>query len=498
LITFGPYLPDQPDLNGGTTVALNVLPRTAGSYGPIGALASISDALSTRPYGANAFRASDGNVYTFCGDVQDLFKLTAATWGNVSKSSAAYTVASDDHWEFVKYGEVVIAVNGFTDAPQAYTMGTSTKFADLGGSPPSARHAAVINNFVVLANLSGAVNRLHWSALDDPTDWPTIGSADAAAKQSDRQDLPTGDAIQAITGAIGGSDGAVFCEKTIYRMQYDGPPHVFSILPIEEGRGALGQNSVVNVGPFAFYLGEDGFYRFTGSQSVNIGDQKVDKEFFSDFDTAYPHRVYGVADPINKIVAWAYPGSGNSAGRPNKIIWYNWAIDRWSLAEIDVEYFYSDLAIGSTLDELDTFGNLDTLPASLDSRIWTGGSLVLSAFDTTFKLSRFTGANMAATIETQETEAGSLLNLPNHRMMIDGIRPYVDTDTVSDVTVGLKYRESPGTSLTTDGPNAVDADGEAHFTRSTRYARAQVVIGSGATWTHAQGIDIDAQDDGVL
>jgi hypothetical protein len=420
----------------------------------------------------------------------------------VSKSTGAYSTATDDAWGFAKYGEIIIACNGPTDAVQAYTLGTSTDFADLGGSPPNARHVNIINNFVVLGNLTESgtnyPNRLRWSAIDAPADWPVIGSADAAAKQSDQQDLPTGGPVQAITGAIGGTDGAVFCLDTIYRMQYNGPPTVFSITPIEEGRGTPYPNSVVNVGPFAFYVGQDGFYRFTGAQSIPIGNEKVDKTFFADLDETYFYRVYGVADPINKIVAWAYPGSGNTASRPNKVIWYNWSLDRWSTAEIEMEFFFGDMTYGFTLDELDPFGDLDSLPASLDSRIWVGGALVLTGVGSDKKLARFTGANMAATIETQEAEGGSVLGAPHHRMLINGVRPYVDAGTVSDVTVSLKYRDNPGTTLSSDGPNIIDADGMAHFTRSTRFARAVVHIAAGATWTHAQGVDLDAQDDGVL
>jgi hypothetical protein len=502
MLTFGPYTPDQPELNGGTTVAQNVLPRTVSSYGPIKSLSPVTAALTNRAQGAGAFVDKAGGIHNFCGDSENIFKLNVTAWGEQSAVAAGYTTATDDTWNFIKFGEVIVAVNGFTDNPQAYTLNVSTDFAALAGSPPQAKHIAVIKDFVVLGNLdeAGTVysNRLRWSAINDVTDWPTIGSADAAAKQSDQQDLPVGGEIQAIIGAVGGSDGAVFTTRAIYRMQYGGPPTVFSILPIEEGRGTKAPNSVVNVGPFAFFLAPSGFYRFTGSSSIPIGDQKVDKDFYDDLDHNYLHRIYGAADPINKIVAWAYPGSGNANGQPNRIIFYDWAIDRWSLGNIVTDLLFTNVTPGYTLEQLDSFGTLDGLPASLDDNIWIGGSLAFGAFDTDKKMGHFTGANMAATIETQEAEGGSVLALPHHRMLINGVRPYVDVATVSDVTIGLKYRDNPGTTTTTDGPNVIDADGMAHFTRSTRFARAVVNIAAGATWSHAQGLDFDASDDGVL
>jgi hypothetical protein len=501
LIPFAEYLPDQPDYAGGTTVATNVFPRTAGSYGPVADLSSSITALSNRPQGAASFRDSAGNVNTFAGDLQDLFLLSGTAFNNVSSSAAAYTTAVDDAWKFGQYGERIIAVNGHTDQPQSYLMGTDSAFSNLAAAAPRARHIGIINNFVMLGNTwdssdGAVVNRVWWSAIDSPGDWPTIGSADAAAKQSDRQDLPIGGPVQAITGAIGGLDGAIWTEKAIYRVQYAGPPTVFDILEVERDRGTSAPNSVVNVGTFGFYLGEDDFYRFDGAGSTGIGHQRVSKTFFSEIDQNYYHRVYGAADPLNKLVWWAYPGTGNTGGRPNKQLIYNWALDRWGTAEIEMELLFRQLSSGYTLDELDQFGNLDTLPFSLDSRIWTLGRLLLAAFDENNVLSAFSGSNLQATIETAEVGGNELFGKPHERMFVDGIRPYIDGGTT---TVGLKYRDLPTASLTTDGPNAVNAStGMANFSRSTRYARAQVIVAAGGTWSHAQGVDYDVNEDGEI
>lgn len=498
---FAQFTPDQPAFGGGTTLVSNVLPRTAQSYAPFPELQPVTDALTTRPYGAGSFRGYDGNVDTFVADETDIFILNGTTWDNVSKSAGAYSVATDDYVDFVAYGNRVISCNGPDSELQTFLLGTDVKFSDLAtGAAPKARHAAVINNFVMVGNTvdstDGAVgNRVRWCAIDDPTDWPVVGSADAAQKQSDLQNLPNGGWVQNIIGAVGGADGAIFMEHSIYRVTYEGSPAVFNFYEVEKGRGTPAPRSVVNVGPFAFYLGEDGFYMFNGSQSTPIGAQRVDKYFFADLDQNYFHRIVASIDPINKHVLWSYPAEGNTGGRPNKIIAYNWDVDRWSVGYVENDLIFQDLTTGYTLEQLDAFGDLDTLEFSLDSRIWTGGRLVLSGFDANKKLGRFGGANLAAIIETQEVSADQLLSLPNNRIYINGIRPIVDGGTV---TVAIKYRDTPSGTLATDGPNVVDADGAAHFTRSTRYVRAQINIAAGGTWTHAQGVTLDITDDGVV
>ena len=499
MLEFGEWLPDLAAYtNPGANDAKNCLPLTSKSYAPLSSLSTVVDALTNRPQGAAALRESDGTVHTFCGDSDNLFLLSATAFNEISKTTDVYTTATTDHWNFVQYGNRAIAVNGHTDAPQTYLMGTDAAFSDLGGSPPQAKHLAVINNFVMLGNIDDATdgvvpNRVHWCAIDSPTDWPTIGSADAAAKQSDRQDLPTGLSVEAITGAVGGADGAIFLRESIYRVTFVGSPLVFEFQEVERGRGTLTGKSVVNVGAFAAFCAEDGFYIFDGANSTPIGNQKVDKYFFDDIDLNYVDRITAAADPVNKLLFWSYPGANSVDGLANKLIIYNWETARWSYAEVSNYLIFSNLTVGYTLDGLDPFGPLDDLGTSLDDRSWIGGFISLAAFDGSKQLSTFSGTTLAATMTTSEFGGLELFQLANERMYINGARPYVDGGTV---TVSLNYRDSPSGTVTTDGPNAVDANGMAHFTRSCRYARLTVDVAAGGSWSHAQGVDLDVDQDG--
>ena len=602
MFNFGPFLPDQADLgNAGATVATNVLPRTTTTYAPFPSQSSVSGALSNRPRGAASFVQSDGTVNTFAADHQDMFKLSTATFGNVSRQSASYTVGASDHVNFIQFGDRVISVNGHTDPPQSFRMGTDSTFTDLlgvaatctitisnfsnlangdkvtlvatdqtshdfttAGSAGSgdfvaetnndttaenlkvqihanskfsatrsgavvtvtqavagikgqttvtltdagsagftktnfvtgvsydirAKAIAVVKDFVMLGNIydgdGTTPNRIHWSGINDPTSWLTVGSASAAAVQSDRQDLPVGGEIMAITGAIGGMDGAVFCKKAIYRLSYVGPPTIFNITEVERDRGPVARNSLVNVGSFGFYVGEEGFWSFSGSGSQQIGNQKVDRFFLNDLDQNYIDRVYGAADPVSKMVYWAYAGQNNSDGQPNKVIIYNWGIDRWSTAEVTQEYMFRNLSVAVTLENLDSFGNLDALGVSLDDPSWIGGLTSLNSFNSDYKLCRFTGTNLAATLETQEIGGAN-------RVFVNAIRPYVDGGTM---TVKLKHRVAPTDTVTETSENSIDADGQAHFTVSTRFVRAQVNVAAGGEWTHAQGVDAETVADG--
>jgi len=207
-------------------------------------------------------------------------------------------------------------------------------------------------------------------------------------------------------------------------------------------------------------------------------------------DQSYFHRISSAVDPINKLVFWAYPGSGNSGGNPNKILCYNWELNRWSTASVDCELIYRTLSQGYTLDGLDAYStNIDALPFSLDSRAWTGGRLILSAFDTSHKLNFFNGSNLAATLET-----GEFTGQGGRRLFVQGIRPLVNGGTI---TCAVGYRDTPQASVTYATATSAGANGVCPQRISTRYARARVSIAAAGTWSHASGIEPSILQEGL-
>lgn len=486
----GPWLPDQPDYdNGGVIEARGCVPRTVSSYGPMPAPAATSSALGDRCQGAVATTDQAGNVVAFAGDAKRLYRLTGAAtvWADVSKAGG-YTVAETETWRFAPFGDRVIAVTAGT-APQVAPL-NGDAFADLAADAPQARFVAVVRDWLVLANTVDAADgpcpqRVWWSGVDDPTSWPVPGTTAAAQVQSDRQDLP-GDhgAIQGLVAKVGALDAAVFCERAVFRMSYAGYPLAFSFAPCEGARGTPAPGSLVQMGSLVFYLAHDGFYAFDGMLSRPIGAGKVDHTILSDLDAAYLHRVSGAADPVNRLVAWAYPGRGHTGGRPNRLALYNWALDRWSLIDgVDCELVLRSLSAGLSLDGLDAVGaSLDTLTIPLDSRSWCGGAPNFACFDASHRLALFAGPALAATVVTGEGEWGR-----GRRMIVTGARPLVDGGTPS-VAIGTRERLTDPVVWGRDV--AINAVGVSPQRANGLYLRARINVPAGANWKHIQGVDI--------
>lgn len=484
MIKFGEWLPDQADLgSGGATEAKNVIPF-AGGFRPLPGLNITSSALNLYCRGAFSAKASDGNAYSYAGSGTKLYQLVDATWTDQSKASGTYAVSDEDHWEFEKWGEKVLAIGGINAStpvpPQVITLGAAgaTEFADITGSPPQARHIGVVRDFVVMGNLyeGGAnyPNRIRWSGVNDETAWGTN-----PATQADYQDLlGRGGWVQKV---VSGEFGVIIQEHSVRRMEYVGPPVIWNIIESLPGIGTPSPSSVVRYGNLVFMLSQTGFQAIeSGAQVRDIGANRVNKWFYERVDMEKLYRVVGALDRARRLVYWIYPGPGNVDGRPNEGLIYDIESDRWSRFVDELEWIYEALSEGYTLEGLDNITtNLDALLPSMDSRFWAGGAPLLGAFDEAHKSGSFDGNAMDATLDTLEDG-------DNSRRLISRVRPEVDG--ASTITVAPGVRDAQTESVTWGSAASAERDGNHAMRSDGRYHRFRVAITGG--FEKAQGVSL--------
>lgn len=497
-VPFAEFAPDQAVLGQtGAPEAQGVVPLTDRSYGPFKSLSDLgSSATGTVIQGAISVRASDGTVHIFAGDVSKLYKYNSGTnvWDDVSRASG-YTTPADGRWYFIQMGDRIVATN-YTDEIQTYIIGTSAVFANLSAAAPKARYIAVIKGFLVAADTWDATdgyvqNRVWWADHDDPTNWPTPGTAAAAAAQSDYQDIQFGGQIGGLVGGCGGRDGVVFLQSAIVTMDYVGGGVVFAFSDAERGRGTTIPGSIINVGPFAGYIGEEGFFLFDGARSVQIGYGKVDRWFWTNVDQTQLVRICTAIDAKQKLIYWAWQ-STSSQGKLDKLLVYNWVSSRWSYIELGtLDFIFTGYTPGYTLEQLDTISaDLDALPYSLDSSAWMGGRALPFGFDSGGQIGAFDGDNEGVTLDTGEFPIGE------RRVFCRGVRPIADL-SAGTITCAIGHRDTQGGTVTYTTATSQGSDGVCPQRKSARYMRARIVINDGATFSHIQGVEIYVANEGT-
>lgn len=467
-LNFGEWLPDQPGLVGALQDAKNVIAQTTG-YGPFPLMVDYSanasenlTAVFTGEFGATSNIFAGGNSKLFKFDSTDL------SMDDVSKVGG-YT--GTQPWKFTQFGDVVIAANG-AQKLQAWTLGSSTAFADLAAAAPIASYVSVVRDFVVAANISSYPNRVQWSDINDETNWTS-----GPASQSDYQDIPDGGNIVGITG---GEFGVVLLEQAVVRMSYIGAPFFFQFDTISRSLGCYEAGSIAQYGPLTFFLSDDGFYICDGQSVKPIGAEKVDRWFFDDLDPANIGKMSAAIDPVRKVVSWSYPNT--RAGK--SILIYNWQVQRWTYADTTANYISSMATAAVTLEGLDLYSaSIDALGTSLDSRTWLGGKFVFSGLSGA-KIVTFTGQPATANLETGDFVAGQ-------NSVVKLARPQVDNGSAS---VAVASRDRLDDSISFGTSVAADSDNRVSLRSFGKYHRLRVI--PSGNWTTTIGVDVDTTQAG--
>ena len=483
-IPFGEWLPDQPEhLNPGANVASNVY-HAQKSYKRFPSLVAYSsNNIGKNSTGAGSFRDNSNSVFNFVATKTDIYQLAS---GAFTSRKSSLTANNDDFTTFTQFGEYVVASNG-VDAPQYYLMGTSTNFANLSsivtaGTLPVFRVSGVVRDFFVVGNITNNTNRIQWSGINDLGAW--------SGKQSDYQDLPgSGGQVVAITS---GEIGYVFRQNQIIRMDYVGGNTVFRLSVISPNRGSMYGRTVCQDNRQVFFYADDGFYQINGDAVLPIGVEKVNRFFDLNLNKAFADRICAAVDPFNQLAMWLYPSvdnTSNTTGICDKIIIYNYATKKWSLATANASTIFSQFVGAYTVELMDIISqSLENINAALDTDFWSGGQMLLGAIDSDYKAAIFSGNNNECEVETSEIEP-----FPGLRANITGIRPIVD----AAATVTLKSRERLADSETESSSSSMVNSGINPVRKSGRYIRANVKVPSGTTFNHAQGVDLVASRAGV-
>jgi hypothetical protein len=487
LLAYGDYRPDVSDYEGqATRNILNVIPRGDG-YGPFPDFSAYTSALPDVCRGAFYALKSDGAVVVFAGTATKLYKLnnTNYGWTDVSKGGSSYSpLSSTEQWQFAQTGNLVFATQA-NSVLQVFDLSSATAFVDALGSPPQAAYISVVGRFLVLSGLLSTPYRIQWSGLDS---FNGSDSWTSGINSSDFQDFPDGGIVR---GVAGGEAGIVFQDQAIRRMSYvPGSPIIFQIDRITQDKGLFAPYSIIRAGEQIFFYAGQGFHKIEpGGVPEQIGREKVDRSFLADLDKANLQLFMGAADPRSTRIYWAYKSVSGTVGLYDKLLGYDFLLDRFFPISVTGEYLLGISQTGLTLENLDTISaSLDALTLSLDAYA-TAVQPEIAQFDISNTLGFFRGSNLEATIESAEQ------GTDGNRLTVRGFRPITDAATLFG---SASWRDTQLVPATAGVEVPISQrTGRCDMMRDTRYTRFRIRIPAGTAWTFAAGVEPDLTTNGV-
>lgn len=484
-IALGSWEPDKPDY--GTDQVSDVtgcIPITGG-WGPFPSLSSLSLALGGTCVGATAVLRGAGFYDLFAGTTTKLYHFNSGTnaWTDVSGPST-YAVPDGDIWQFQLFGTYLVAVNLGTKT-QKFDLVSGTAFADLANAP-KARFVGVAKDFLVMgccdaleapgANPAAAVK---WCANNDFETW-TVGTGYA-----DEQVFADGGNVK---GMVVSESGLIFLETQVQSMSMPGAPYVFQFDKIADNRSTRASYSICHSGTRVYVYYENGLYYWENGAEVALGSGRVNQWLINNVRPDWASRMLTFADTVNSRIYLIFRSNSEAQPHYDTILVYDYLRDRFSKIEGDWEFVFPAVTAGYTLEALDAFGTLETLPYSLDSAIWGGGTPGLGAFNTSHIFGYFASSNMMASLNTAEA------------MLMAPTRAFVTSSSIigdpANVTVAIGTKETLSGTFSYGPANSIGLDNLIPARASGRYHRARVSVPAMTTWTKLQGIELNAVADG--
>lgn len=274
--------------------------------------------LSGLTRGANGTTAASHSSGATVTDASNFFSWNAAASGDI--------VTAPGLWSLDNFGNKLIAtINGGEsfEWDSNPTTANATRATIISGAPTASAFSLVSTPDRHLI-FFGTETTIGTKSTQDPmfirfSSQEDINTyAPSATNTAGTQRLADGSKI---VGAIRGRDAIyIWTDSALFTMRFVGPPFTFSFQQVGTNCGLIGQNAAVEVDGTAYWMSENGFFRYTGRlESLPC---LVEDHVFDDINTIPKQHINAGLNNLFGEVMWFYPNSGS--GTVNRMVSYNY------------------------------------------------------------------------------------------------------------------------------------------------------------------------------
>jgi hypothetical protein len=271
--------------------------------------------LTRGALGTTAASHSSGATVT---DASNFFSWNAAASGDV--------VTAPGIWSLDNFGNKLIAtINGGESFEwDSNPIGANNTRATIISGAPTASAFSLVSTPDRHLIFFGTETTIGTKSTQDPmfirfSSQEDINTyAPSATNTAGTQRLADGSKI---VGAIRGRDAIyIWTDSALFTMRFVGPPFTFSFQQVGTNCGLIGQNAAVEVDGTAYWMSENGFFRYTGRlESLPC---LVEDHVFDDINTIPKQHINAGLNNLFGEVMWFYPNSGS--GTVNRMVSYNY------------------------------------------------------------------------------------------------------------------------------------------------------------------------------
>jgi len=272
--------------------------------------------ISRAARGTTRAAHSDGATVTDYSDY--------AGWGQAAATTDK--VAEPGLWSLDNLGSNLIALicnsavfewdadlTNAVDTRATIVSGAPTASRDMLVSTPD-RHLVLLGTETTIGTTSSQDDMfIRFSSQEDITDW-----APTALNSAGTQRLAAGSRIMG--AKLGRNAIYVWTDTSLFTMRFVGTPFTFAYEQVGTNCGLIGKNAAVEVDGAAYWMSDNGFFRFTGK--LESMDCLVEDYVYDNLNTTSNQMIYCGINNLFGEVMWFYPTSDSNIN--NRCVFYSY------------------------------------------------------------------------------------------------------------------------------------------------------------------------------
>jgi hypothetical protein len=276
-----------------------------------------------------------------------------------------------------------------------------------------------------------------------------------------------------IVGAVRGRDAIyVWTDTSLFTMRFIGPPFTFGFAQVGTNCGLIGQNAAIEVDGAAYWLSDNGFFKYSGNLEAMIC--LVEDYVFDDINTTASQLINVGLNNLFGEITWFYPTSSSEVvnrsvtynymeSTPQRPIWTTGSLARTTWVDSAVFGLPHGTSYNATGTSYDVVGN--TEGATTYYQHETGTDQVKSAATTT----------ITANIESGDFDISPQQGLQGDGDYIMKIRRFIPDflSQTGNTQITLNLKDYPNSTKASSplGPFTIDST----TTKVDTRARARLV-----------------------
>ncbi len=235
-------------------------------------------------------------------------------------------VAPATVWSLDNWGEYLLALSPNDGVLNQWQLNGAVVAQPVTNAPTGNTGFMVTEErFVVCFGAGGDPRLIRWSDQQDNTTWTA-----ALTNQAGDAQIQTNGTI--LRGIRTRGQSLILTTEDAHSMTYAGPPFVYILERVGTSCGLVGAAAAAAVDAGVFWMGQRGFFLYSGGKVQEIMCE-VGDFVFSDINTDQKSKISAVVNSSWNEIWWFYPSKGSL--ECDRYVAYDYAENIWMTGEMD-------------------------------------------------------------------------------------------------------------------------------------------------------------------